>query len=83
MHLLLKWIIRLPFSLTAGFILWLPCFKNEEKEQEAKFSLTNTNLCFMANNDEVTIDDCVNLEVEEAYIELLMTTKSFQKGSFL
>lgn len=40
---------------------------NELKVQEANLRLTNTNVCFIANNDEVTFDHYISQEeIEDA-----------------
>ena len=35
--------------------------ENEERGQVANLSPTNSNICFMTNVDEVTIEDCLTL----------------------
>ena len=43
--------------------------ENKERGQEANLSLTNPNICFIANKDEVTFEECLTLdEVKDAYI---------------
>ena len=54
--------------------------ENEEKNQEANLRLTNLNICFIANEDEVTIKHCLTLdEVEDAYVELVEDFKKLSK----
>ena len=55
-------------------------FKNEEKGEEANLSLTNANICFMANENEVNFDDYYTLkEIKDAYVELVSDFKNLSK----
>jgi len=45
--------------------------ENEEKD-EANLSISNENICFMANNEHVTFDDYITSEeIEDVYTELV------------
>ena len=45
--------------------------------KKANLSFTNSNICFKANENEVTIDDYANLEdIEKAYIDLVNKFKT-------
>ena len=49
-----------------------PSDSEDEKSQEANLSITDPNICFMANENEVIIDDCMSLEeLEDTHIELM------------
>ena len=49
-----------------------PSDSEDKKSQEANLSIIDRNICFMANENEVTIDDCMSLEeLEDIYFFFL------------
>ena len=49
--------------------------ENEEKD-EANLSISNGNVCFIADNEHVTLDDYITSEkIEDTYIELVAEYK--------
>ena len=57
-----------------------PSDSEDEKSQEAMLSIADPNICFMANENEVIIDDCMSLEeFEDAHMELMEEYKKLSK----
>jgi len=53
--------------------------ENEEKD-EANLSISNGNVCFIADNEHVTLDDYITSEkIEDAYIESVAEYKKLSK----
>ena len=51
------------------------------KNHGANLSITNPNIYFMENENEVTIEDFMSLEeIEDAYIELMEEYKKLSKN---
>ena len=50
--------------------------------EEANLSIADPNICFMANENEVIIDDCMSLEeLEDTHLELTEEYKKLSKNS--
>ena len=57
--------------------------ENEEKD-EANLSISNENIYFMADNEQVTLDDYITSEeIEDAYIELVADYKKLSNDLLL
>ena len=50
------------------------------KKDESNLSITNENVCFMVDNEQVTLNDYITSEeIEDAYIELVGDFKKLSK----
>ena len=67
-------------TLNVGWDEPEPSGSEDEKNQEANLSIANPNICFIANENEVTFDDCLSLEeLENEYMELTEEYKKLSK----
>ena len=66
-------------ALYVGWVESEPSDSGNEEKDEANLSISNGNVCFMADNEQVTLDDYITSEeIEDAYIELVADYKNFQ-----